>query len=154
MRKIIFLFLTFFLTSCSLFQDKNSQIVGTESATLYTGSGFSVMVPSTWSSSGQIDLLPTPAHGSVILASKSPEKKYNFSNNFLIIKDRLDGLMTSAAYSEINNVQTTRKYLQYSPVKTADILFKDGDSSKAYVFDAQYNSNTPRVRFVQTAKIC
>ncbi len=112
------------------------------------------MTPGTWSASGQIDALPVPAHGSVVFAAKSSEKKYNFSNNFLIIKDHLDAVMTSAAYSEMNNLQTTRKYLEYSPVKSAEILFKDGDVSKAYVFEAKYNSNTPRMRFVQTAKIC
>ena len=43
------------------------------------------MTPGTWSASGQIDALPVPAHGSVVFAAKSSEKKYNFSNNFLII---------------------------------------------------------------------
>ena len=104
--------------------------------------------------SGTIDRLPLPAQGSIVLAAVSPDTKYGFSNNFVIMKDTLPFPMTSKNYSEMNNTQTTRKYLASTPVSNDVILFGDSDDSRVYVFDAQYNANTPRMRFIQTAKTC
>lgn len=62
--------------------------------------------------------------------------------------------MSSKAYSELNIKQTYKKYLEYTPVTNEPLLFGDGDESRIYVFDAKYNTQTPRMRFIQTAKVC
>lgn len=62
--------------------------------------------------------------------------------------------MSSEAYSIANNKQTMRKYAEYTPVNNEAIIFGDDDHSRVYVFDAQYNTQTPRMRFLQTAKVC
>ena len=70
------------------------------------------------------------------------------------MKDALVSPMTSKTYSEMNYTQTMKKYYASSPVSSEAIVFSDNDDSRVYVFDAQYNTNTPRMRFVQTAKTC
>lgn len=62
--------------------------------------------------------------------------------------------VTSKKYSELNNVQTTKKYLEYTKLKNEAILFSDSDESMLYIFEARYNTATPRMKFLQTAKVC
>lgn len=88
------------------------------------------------------------------MASVSPETKYNFSHNFLVLKDALPTLMSSEEYSIMNHRQTTKKYSEFTLVHQDAIIFGDDDHSRVYVFDAKYNSQTPRMRFIQTAKVC
>lgn len=88
------------------------------------------------------------------LISIAPEKKYNFSNNLLILEDTLSHIGSSKQYSEQNHIHTKQKYQEYRLIESSPILFADSDESKYYVFDAKYNSQTPKMRFIQTAKIC
>jgi hypothetical protein len=62
--------------------------------------------------------------------------------------------MTSEKYSEQNNLQTTKNYLEYSPVKDTIITFNDSETSRLYVFEARYNQTTPKMRFIQTSRVC
>jgi hypothetical protein len=62
--------------------------------------------------------------------------------------------MTSAKYSEQNNTQTTKNYLEYSKVKDGILTFTDSETSHFYVFEARYNQTTPKMRFIQTARVC
>lgn len=47
-----------------------------------------------------------------------------------------------------------RSYLSYQKVSDKNTTFSDNTTGKVIVFDAQYNEQTPKKRFVQTAKIC
>lgn len=110
-------------------------------------------VPKTWTeSTGALAL--NPKKGTIELAMISPEVKYGFSNNLIIMQDELNGLTTSAQYSELNYAQTLRHYLESARVKDESIIFDDTDESHVYVFTAKYNPNTPRLQFIQTAKVC
>lgn len=153
-KKILFLiFSTVLVASCS----KNSTetpSVEWKSASVVTGSGFSIAIPSWWSSSGTLEALGNPQTGKILLAAVSPTKKYNLANNIIIMEDDLEKIGSSAQYTELNNFQTQKKYSEYSLVTTGPVLFSDSDESKYYVFDAKYNTNAPKVRFIQSAKIC
>jgi hypothetical protein len=88
------------------------------------------------------------------MATVSPEVRYGFSNNIVIMRDSLNTPVTSKKYSEINQIQTTRNYLEYTKISDAAILFDDDDESRIYTFQARYNTTTPRMQFIQTAKVC
>lgn len=70
------------------------------------------------------------------------------------MKDTLAETTTSKSYSERNFLQTTQKYLEYTKTKESDFSFDDGSVSKLYVFSARYNENTPRMQFLQLARVC
>lgn len=153
LRFFVVLCTLLFVASCGSSSQGNITVDGTSTVT-YETEQFSVLLPSTWTSSGTIDNLPIPAHGSVVMAAISPTTKYNFSNNFIILEDNLLAPASSESYSVTNNQQTVKKYIEYTPVSNEAIIFSDDDHSRVYVFDAKYNSNTPRMRFIQTAKAC
>ena len=70
------------------------------------------------------------------------------------MKDRLNGIITSTRYAELNSVQTSKNYLEYTKLQDDLIIFSDTDSSRVSVFEAKYNPSTPRLKFIQTAKVC
>jgi hypothetical protein len=110
-------------------------------------------VPKNWSGSS-IEALPNPRIGSIIAAYVSPDVKAGFSNNLVILQDILANIMTSSRYSELNNIQTTKNYLEYKKITDTPFTFTDGETSRLYVFEARYNENTPKMKFIQTARVC
>ena len=88
------------------------------------------------------------------MVAVSPEINYGFSNNIVILEDTLDSMMTSRKYSELNQIQTTQNYLEYKKIKDEAILFGDDDESHITIFEARYNTNTAKLKFIQTAKVC
>lgn len=150
MYKILFISLVF-MSSCSLLPWTQTEVQ--DNAILYEGSWFSMQVPSLWTTNTGT-VLPIPKFGTVELALISPIVKYGFSNNLIIMKDNLDGIMTSTRYAELNSIQTVKNYLEYTKIQDDPIIFSDTDSSRVSVFEAKYNPSTPRLKFIQTAKVC
>lgn len=70
------------------------------------------------------------------------------------MQDTLTSIITSAKYSELNQLQTTKNYLEYTKLQDEDFTFSDAEKSKLYVFEARYNQTTPRMKFIQTARVC
>lgn len=62
--------------------------------------------------------------------------------------------VTSKKYSELNHIQTTKNYLEYTKLSEVPVTFPDSDTSIAYIFEARYNKTTPQMKFIQTAKVC
>lgn len=63
-------------------------------------------------------------------------------------------VMTSKRYSEFNNLQTKKNYYEYSSLKEEDMTFSDNETTRVYVFEARYNETTPKMKFIQTARVC
>jgi hypothetical protein len=120
---------------------------------LIEGTGFSLQIPANWSdiSAETGSQIRT---GKVVFASVSPEKKYGFSNNIIVLQENLQSPITSRKYSELNMAQTAGKYMEYTKISDELLLFSDSDESRVYVFEAKYNANTPRLKFIQTTKMC
>lgn len=150
MYKILFISIIF-MSSCSFLPGTQTEVQ--DNASLYTGSWFTIQVPSLWLQNTGI-LLPNPKSGVLELALISPSIRYGFSNNLIIMKDRLNGIITSTRYAELNSVQTSKNYLEYTKIQDDPIIFSDTDSSRVSVFEAKYNPSTPRLKFIQTAKVC
>ena len=129
-----------FLMGCSLpgTQTEQSTQDGTK---VYSGTGFSLSVPEDWTEPKNTDL-PSPRQGEIAVSLLSPEVKYGFSNTLLVMKDVLKSPVTSKKYSE------------YTKLADDALLFEDSDESRVYTFEARYNATTPRMKFVQTAKVC
>lgn len=151
MKKLFFLLLPFFLSSCTFLP--GTQVEVQTNASLYTGSWFSVQVPALWKASTG-SLLGSLKTGSLELALISPDVRYGFSNNLIIIKDSLNGIITSAKYAELNSIQTKWNYLEYTKIQNDLIIFSDTDESRISIFEAKYNPSTPKLKFIQTAKVC
>lgn len=140
-----------FLASCGNNSDKTAD--GTPITTI-TGSGFEMGIPSNWTATGSSLELPSHINGQIVVEAVSPDKKYNFSPNLMVISEQLDYAGSSKQYSELNNISTQKKYSEYGFVSSDIFLFDDSDEGKYFVFDAKYNSKTPKLRFIQSAKMC
>lgn len=141
----------FALVSCSL---PGTQVeIKVDGSSQYVGTGFSISYPTTWNEVKNTDL-PHPYRGMIVFARVSPEIKYGFSQNMLVMQDSLDIPVTSLSYSEKNNIQTTKNYLEYTKLQDDVISFNDSDTSRVYIFEARYNTTSQRMKFLQTAKVC
>ena len=125
--------------------------------TSFTGSGFTMQVPKAWTQVAP-STMPSPKSGSVAGAFTSSDITSGFANNLLILKDTLnttvDPLMNSRKYAVVNQALTTGEYLEYTKLSDANITFPDKDAWLVTVFEARYNKETPKQKFLQTAKIC
>lgn len=151
MLKFLLLLIPFFLSACTFLP--GTQVEVQDNASVYTGSWFSMQVPAIWTTNTGV-LLGNPKIGSLELALISPEVRYGFSNNLIIIRDTLNGIITSARYAELNAAQTKWNYLEYVRIKNDPILYSDSDESRVIVFEAKYNPSTPKLKFIQTTKVC
>jgi hypothetical protein len=110
-------------------------------------------IPSNWSTDSDKSI-PEPKNGEIVLKAVSSEIRYGFSNNIIIMRDQLETPMTSKKYSEMNQIQTMKNYYEYSKISDEAILFADDDESRITVFEAKYNATTPKIKFIQTVKVC
>ncbi len=138
------------LSACSL---PGTQTESTDNTILHEEKTFQMQVPKTWVAA-QPQNIPAPRHGSILLAFVSPEVKYGFSNNLIIMQDTLTSLITSKRYAELNSLQTSKNYLEYTKLQDKEFIFSDEEVSRLYVFEARYNQTSPRMKFVQTARVC
>lgn len=152
LRLFIVFVIPFILAACSLpgTQDENSVVE--ENTVTFENDQISMLVPKTWS--GKTESLPSLRAGSVIAAFISGDVRQGFANNLLIISDDLMNVMTSKRYSEFNNLQTKKNYYEYSSLKEEDMTFSDNETTRVYVFEARYNETTPKMKFIQTARVC
>jgi hypothetical protein len=151
MFKFVFILTFLLLSSCTILPGTQEEVQ--DNATIYQGSGFSMQVPNLWSTNTAA-LLPNPKTGILDLALISPDTRYGFSNNLVIMQDSLNGIISSKKYAEFNSAQTNRNYLEYTKLHDDPILFSDSDESRVTVFEAKYNPSTPKLKFIQTAKVC
>ncbi len=152
MYKFLSLFLlSFVLVGCSLPGVETEKNIS--GASVYSTGTFSVSYPSAWTEVAATSL-PNPYYGKIAFARVSPEVKYGFSQNMLILESELNIPVTSFKYSEQNARETSKNYLEYSKISGDAIVFSDGDSAILHVFEARYNTTTARMKFLQTAKVC
>lgn len=152
LRLLVLLIVPFVFASCTLPGTQDEGEVVEENTIVYEDEQVSLRVPKSWS--GKTQNLPTPRIGSIVTAFVSPEVKQWFANNLLIISDTLMNIMTSRRYSELNNLQTKKNYYEYASIKEEDMTFSDNEATRVYVFEAKYNETTPKLKFIQTARVC
>lgn len=152
-KKVLILFLLSFLTSCWDDETKTTT-VDSEWLVLQEKSDFSIQVPATWEViENSWSVLPTPSEWKIELAV-SAKNNETFKNNLLILSDTLNTFSTSKDFSILNNIWASRDYIDYKILETKEIKFLDEEISLLYVFEARYNMESPKIKFLQTAHIC
>lgn len=149
-KNILILGLCFFFTSCG-----DSQEWALTGLSLHEGNTFQMSVPSNWSViTADSQILPSPKTSQIELAVSSEELKYGFSNNLLILSQKLDKKISSTDFSILNNVWSSREYVEYLKLESKSIDFLDSDTSNIYIFEAKYNIQTPKFKYLQVGKVC
>lgn len=153
MKKVFILFFfSFLVISCST-STTEDKVTG---LTDFKGNGFTMSLPSNWnilSGTGNANL-PNPKNGEIALAASSSELKYGFSNNILVLSQKIHKAVSSNDFSILNNVGSTKEYLEYIKLESKSLDFADGDKSSLYTFEAKYNEKTPKLKFLQVGKVC
>lgn len=140
-------------SSCTLPGTQDESEVSVDNTTIYEDSRISIRLPKTWSWAAS-NTLPPPRKGEVILTSLSPDAKSGYANNLIILKDTLERAITSSKYSELNHLQTVKNYFEYKKIADEILTFEDDETTRVYFFEARYNQSTPRMKFIQTARVC
>lgn len=149
-KTIIFILfaMTFLLVSCWDSEEEKGL-----SLKQYTD--FEISIPTSWIVIDTKDSsIPKPSYWEVSLIASSPEPKDGFSNNIIILKDKINKDITSKDFSIFTNLWAKDEYNSYKEIESKDLVFNDEEESKVYIFEARYSSTTPKLRFLQTAHIC
>jgi len=150
MKIFIFLLSLFLLFSC--WKSDNQWLQPW--LTKFETNSFTIWVPERWSILKDSDRIPTPASWQVVLAAVSEDLMYWFANNILILEQDLTKNISSKEFSILNNVWATQKYLEYTKIKWDNFYFNSWAESNIYVFEAKYNTSTPKLKFIQTWVVC
>ncbi len=149
MKKIILSFCLVFLASCSSSSSSTSWL------TSHDGEWFTLQVPATWVViDSKSRTLPEPKQWKIVLAIASPEVKDGFSNNLVVLQNTLNYKTDSKTFSDLNNRGASTEYYSYKAITNSEVEFADGENSSIYTFEAQYNSSTPKLTFLQTGRVC
>jgi len=153
MKKFIYLFIIiFFLFWCSSKKNIEESLFTLKT---YSNNYYSIDIPDKWVLiDNNSDSLPKPKNWEITLALKSNELKYWFSNNLLILSQDLNKNIDQKEYTMINNIWSSKDFLEYIKLDSFDIEFKDKSKWFIYIFEAKYNEKTPKFKYIQSAKIC
>jgi hypothetical protein len=139
------------LTSCG----SDETISETSWLEWYNWEWYSIFLPSNWKiMTDKNNILPEPSEGKIELSAQASEPKWSFTNNILILSDTLKTFTDSSEYSMANNVWARREYTEYLQLANEDFKFLDWTESTIYTFEAKYNLETPKLKFLQTAYVC
>lgn len=151
-NSIILLILPLFLFSCFWSNDEETKI---EWLILYNWENYDINIPSDWNIiTKESNILPTPKTSKIELAISSDELKYWFANNMLILSQKLNKNISSTDFSILNNVWSSKEYKEYLKLESKNIEFTSWWNSNIYLFEAKYNIETPKFKYIQTWVVC
>lgn len=150
-KKIVLaLFFLLLLISCG-----TSTITENKSLTNYIWTDFSLDVPISWViMEGSWSTLPTPKEWKLELVISAKEQKDGFVNNMIVLSKELEDKSTSYDFMIKNNPKNYKWYENYIELESKDFEFIDEEKSKLYIFEAKYNKDNNRLKFMQTARVC
>ena len=141
----------FLLSSCS----DSTPTTKTTGLTEHSEEAFTMQIPANWIVLDKASrTIPSPKQWSVALAVTSSEAVNGFSNNLVVLQNTLNYETTSKNFSDLNNIGASEDYYSYTLDSTKDLTFNDDEVSTLYSFTAQYSASTPKLRFLQTGRIC
>lgn len=150
-KALIVLLFTLIISSCS--SSDNSWTVSWLEK--YDWTNFEVMYPSWWNIlEKDSSNLPKPKNWEIAFSAYSKEISYWFSNNVLILSQDLNKDISSEDFSILNNVWATKEYQEYTKIDSKKITFSDEDYTTMYDFEAKYNTDTTKLKFLQAWKVC
>lgn len=146
------------LTSCGSNNDNTALSQDTGAATK-TFTPLEIQVPSSWSWV-ELNMDPPPRQWELIGTFVSDKSYAGFKENFTILKETYhtngsgQALPTQASYLARSIESAKPSYLSHMLIADKKTVFADDSEWITSIFDAQYNDQWPKRRFVQTAKIC
>lgn len=151
---ITFSFLTLFLTWCfwigeeaQVEEDVNAGLIQQEIQ------GIDISTPSAWKIV-PVSTLPVPKSGEIVFASSSTEQRQWYLNNIVILKSP-NALSESSKSLMKNNVNFLNMSLESFNLKSEkEIIFNDEENWLLLTFEGKYNSETPQITYLQTARSC
>lgn len=146
MKKIIIILLfTLVLSSC--FWSSDSAQSG---LVLQDREDFSILVPETWAS---VDDLPVPKSWEIVLAHSSANERQWYLNNIVVLASPSS---TETSLSIMNNIKSTleSRIEGFTPIDEKQVTFADEETSLLLTYTGKYNSDTPNVVYIQTARVC
>lgn len=149
---LVLIFCAMSLISCG---DDETIDLQAEGLVNYPWDKFDISIPGNWNVLNEKqNLLPQPSEGKIELSAQSQEAKGWFFNNVLILSDTLKTFTDSQEFAIANNVWARSQYIDYIELENKSFDFIDGTSSQLYIFEAKYNLETPKIKFIQTAYVC
>lgn len=149
---IISIFFLVFLASCG---GEESLDLESQWLVKYAGDKFDISIPSNWNIlNDKQNSLPQPSEWKIELSAQSQEARGWFFNNVLVLSDELKSFTDSQEFAIANNVWARSQYLEYLELENKPFNFIDGTQSHVYIFEAKYNMETPKIKFIQTAYVC
>ncbi len=150
-RYIIMILLAWVLSGCFW---SNSSDNTADGLTSYNQSWFSLSIPQSWDIQSDVSVFPQPHTWQIELAVVSNDASASFARNLLILSDTITKLTTSTDFMISQMVSARDTYVWYTGLDTRNINFSDGEEGIVYIFEAQYNVDTPKLKFIQTAHLC
>lgn len=159
--KITLLLLTFLLTSCWIpfiwgddeasWNDASPEV--TSSTKTFQTSSISLTVPSNWDEINSSSL-PSPKTWTIVTALKSSDTVDDIYRSLILLEDTIIGKLSSEQYAKSDYNVSIKNYSGHRLLEEKNIDFTDGISSLLYTFEAKYNPDSPRMKFIQSSKIC
>ena len=153
LKKIfLFTFIIFALTSCFGWDNESWTVSGLST---YNYELFSIDVPSSWEViKDKEKILPKPKSWDISMAVTSKKLTDGFAHNLLILSSNLKNATSSRDFSILNNIWAQKDYLNYRKIDSKEFTFSSWEKSMIYIFEAKYNIDTPKLKFLQTAYVC
>ena len=152
-KLVLLLSISFILVSC--WKDETDTSTNVVWLSTFESSNFLIDIPSSWEIiSDKEKILPKPSSWEISLAATSLELTDWFAHNILVLSSWLKEQTTSSDFSILNNIWAEKDYLNYRKLDSKEFTFNDWEKSMIYEFEAKYNLDTPKLRFLQTAHIC
>ncbi len=153
-KKIALLIISLFIfVSC--WDDSSTSWSSSAWLIKYSWDKYSISIPESWEViKDKENIIPKPNAWEISLVATAIDRTDWFSNNILVLESSLDNITTSKEYSMLNNIWAETDYLNYNKLDSKEFEFLDGEKSMLYTFEAKYNLDTPKLKFIQTAYIC
>lgn len=119
----------------------------------FTWSSMLIQTPTDWSEIWKSQLW-APKTGEIILALKSPDIVDWVYKSMIILQDSLIWNLTSMQYSRNDYLVSQKKYSGFRELENTSVKYVDWEESNLFVFEAKYNPDSPRIKFVQSSRIC
>jgi len=114
-----------------------------------------ISIPTDWIKIEKNDnILPIQQNSNIELAFVSNNINYWFSSNIIILSQEIKKKLTSKDFSILNFIWSKKEFKEFNKLDEKEIKFKDWDESILYTFEAKYNLNTPKLKYLQFWKIC
>jgi hypothetical protein len=89
-----------------------------------------------------------------VTALKSNDRVDDIYRSLIVLEDTIIGKLSSEQYARNDYNVSVKNYSGHRLLEEKKIDYIDGIPSILYTFEAKYNPDSPRMKFIQSSKIC